>query len=203
MADIYDDIFNPRPEEIIIGDPKSYLFTCGKNENHELSFKGFKYIDTPSGVDITKKHIVVQVSCGSNHTAYVTEEGYLYLFGSTLHGKLGIDNIQYTNISNPILFPLSKDGPVQQVACGDYHTLCLFENGEVWGWGGTLHKKLAGNESGPSRLSGLDRFKIVKIGCGDFHSVALSGYLNRQGHPICLGRRWGALQQGSVRARFC
>lgn len=179
MADAYDDIFNPKPEEIVIGDPESYLFSCGKNENYELSFKGFKYIDTPSGVEITKKHIVVQVSCGANHTAYVTEEGFLYIFGSTLHGKLGIDNIQYTNISNPILFPPSREEAVQQVACGDYHTLCLFENGEVWGWGGTLHKKLASKDPGPGPVSSLERFRIVKIGCGDFHSVALSGLLIR------------------------
>lgn len=175
MEQIFDDIFNPRPEEIVIGDPNSFLFCCGKNENTELSFKGFKHIDTPSGIDITKKHTIVQMSCGSNHTAFVTDEGLLFIFGSTLHGKLGIEGIQYTNVSYPMLFPQSKETPVQQVACGDYHTLCLYENGEVWGWGGTLHKKLAGNESGPSRLIGLDRFKIMKIGCGDFHSVALSG----------------------------
>lgn len=179
MAEIYDEIFNPRPEEVVIGDPNSFLFACGKNENSELSFRGYKHVDTPSGVDITRKHVIVQVSCGANHTAFVSEEGFLYMFGATLHGKIGIDNIQYTNIANPTLFPLSRDFPVQQVACGDYHTLCLFENGEVWGWGGTLHKKLGSKESGPSQLAGLDRFKIVKIGCGDFHSVALSGRLTR------------------------
>ena len=190
MSEIYDDIFNPKPEEIIIGDPNSFLFACGKNENLELSFKGFKYVDTPSGVDITKKHIISQVSSGANHTGFITKEGYLYLLGSTLHGKIGLDNIQYTNIANPVLFPPSKEAPIQQVACGDYHTLCLFENGEVWGWGGTLHKKLGSKASGPGRISGLDRFKITKIGCGDFHSVALSGLLIRQGHTVCMGRGW-------------
>ena len=27
------------------------------------------------------------------------------------------------------------------VACGDYHTLCLAEEGRVYAWGGTLYKK--------------------------------------------------------------
>ena len=31
---------------------------------------------------------------------------------------------------------------VNMVACGDYHTLCLLENGRVYSWGGTLHKKV-------------------------------------------------------------
>lgn len=179
MTDIYDDIFNPKPEEIVIGDPDSYLFACGKNDHLQLSFKGYKYVDTPSGVSITKRHVITQVSSGANHTAFVTEEGYLYLFGSTLHGKLGIEGISYSNISNPQLFPLSKDTPVIQVACGDYHTLCLFENGEVWGWGGTLHKKIASKDSSPALLNIPSSIKIVKIDCGDFHSVALSGKLTR------------------------
>ena len=31
---------------------------------------------------------------------------------------------------------------VKQVACGDYHTLCLLNDGSVYAWGGTLHKKV-------------------------------------------------------------
>lgn len=31
---------------------------------------------------------------------------------------------------------------VKKVACGDYHTLALLEDGTVHSWGGTLHKKL-------------------------------------------------------------
>ncbi len=172
--DLLDDIFNPKPEEIVIGDPNSYLFSCGNNKNTELSFKGYKYIEKPSGLSITKTYKIIQVSSGGSHTAFVTEYGYLYLFGSALHNKLGISNKGLKNISNPTLFPASKEQPVVQIACGEYHTLCLFENGEIWGWGGTLFKKLGTKSSLPSQLPGFNKVTIVKIGCGDFHSVALS-----------------------------
>ena len=169
-----DDIFNPKPKEIIIGSPNSNLFACGKNENTELSFKGYKYLNKPSGLKISKNQRIIQVSSGGNHTALVTEKGYLYMLGSTLHKKLGLDHKNVMNVSKPTLFPESKDSPVRQVSCGDYHTLALFQNGEVWSWGGTLHKKLGNRSSQPGPLKGFEKVVINKISCGDFHSVALS-----------------------------
>lgn len=172
-----EEIFHPQEEEIEIGERAAYVYACGKNENNELTLRGYKKIDVPSGVLLPKTDIVMSISSGANHSAFITKNGRLYLFGSTLHGKLGIENINYTNISKPTLFPLSKDNAVKEVACGDYHTLCLFENGELFGWGGTLHRKLGNKTPYPSRLEGLDKIKITKIGCGDFHSAALSGKL--------------------------
>lgn len=48
------------------------------------------------------------------------------------------------------------------------------DNGDVYGWGGTWHKKIGDRNPKPSLVRGLDKVKIVKIGCGDFHSVALT-----------------------------
>lgn len=60
------------------------------------------------------------------------------------------------------------------MTCGDYHTLALTNEGKVWGWGGTLHKKTGNRNPKPTIMRGLNKVNIVKIGCGDFHSVALS-----------------------------
>jgi alpha-tubulin suppressor-like RCC1 family protein len=63
--------------------------------------------------------------------------------GSTLHGKLGLAGLNMMQITK--FQPLTAFGSqkVKQVACGDYHTLCLTEEGEVYSWGGSLYKKLA------------------------------------------------------------
>ena len=66
----------------------------------------------PSGLSLPKKRVICLISSGANHSSYISDDGYLYVFGSTLHGKLGIENMGYTNISNPIVFPLSKHLPV-------------------------------------------------------------------------------------------
>ena len=52
--------------------------------------------------------------------------------------------------------------------------MALTEQGEVWGFGGTLHKKTGDKNPKPSPVRGLNNINIIKIGCGDFHSVALS-----------------------------
>lgn len=63
---------------------------------------------------------------------------------------------------------------VKQVSCGDYHTMCLLDNGEVYAWGGTLHKKLGQRAGRPAVIQALINKFIVKIDCGDFHSAALT-----------------------------
>lgn len=63
--------------------------------------------------------------------------------GSALHGKLGIPDLQATHLSKFIRIPEPKKF-VTQVACGDYHNLALTEDGVVYTWGGSLHKKASG-----------------------------------------------------------
>jgi len=56
----------------------------------------------------------------------------LLVSGSTLHGKLGLEGINKTNINKfQVVQPLSKK-KVKSVACGDYHTLALTEDGTVY-----------------------------------------------------------------------
>lgn len=80
-----------------MGDRESQLFVCGKNQNYELGFKDVNYIDTPLGMKGIKDYEIKEVSSGQNHSAIVTINGQVFMFGSNLHEKLGID---YNNVSN-------------------------------------------------------------------------------------------------------
>lgn len=68
-----------------------------------------------------------------------------------------------------------------QVACGEFHTLALTEDGQVYVWGGSWRNKRGDkleDRKGfqnfkPFLLHALEGRVITKIGCGDFHSVAL------------------------------
>lgn len=88
--EIYDEIFNPKPVELLIGDNDSNVFACGKNHSTELTFKGYRYLTNPSGLSLNKKYKIIDVSAGNEHTALLTEFGYVFVFGSTLHNKLGL-----------------------------------------------------------------------------------------------------------------
>ena len=67
--------------------------------------------------------------------------------GSNLHEKLGLEGI--TTGSKKSFKPVTLLSHVKiiQVACGDYHTLCLMEDGQVYAWGGTLYKKVGEKNS--------------------------------------------------------
>ena len=72
------------------------------------------------------------IASSNHHTAIVNSEGYLYVCGSSLHGKLGIENLMKTYINKFQLVPFFSKRKVKQVACSDYHTLCLLEDCSVY-----------------------------------------------------------------------
>lgn len=71
------------------------------------------------------EQIVVHISSGAKHTGVVTQNGQLFMSGSNLHDKLGLEGI--TTGSKKTFKPVTwlNNVFVKQVACGDYHTLCL------------------------------------------------------------------------------
>lgn len=77
------------------------------------------------------------LASSNHHTAMVTVDGCLFVCGSSLHGKLGLEgNINKTNINRfQLVLGLTKK-KVKQVACGDYNTLALTEEGTVYQFGG-------------------------------------------------------------------
>lgn len=113
MSNELDDLFNPKKQNIEIGDSSANLLACGKNENSELTFIDISFVNQPTGVKFSKKYQINDVFCRGNHTALLTDEGFLFMVGSTLVNKLGIDTLTAQKISTPQLFPLSRDNPVQ------------------------------------------------------------------------------------------
>jgi alpha-tubulin suppressor-like RCC1 family protein len=168
------DLFEEKEVYEEIGDPDSCLLTCGRNKHRELTFKNKEIVSYPSGVKEKKNHRTFMVASGSNHSAILTEKGHLFMMGSTLHGKIGIPGAKFNQIIRPKMFPLSKDRCVVLVECSEFHTICLFDDGEVFSWGGTLHKKLGTASASPSLVAGLNKVSITKVGCGRYHSMALS-----------------------------
>lgn len=198
------DLFEEKEVYEEIGDPESCLLACGRNKHRELTFKNHEVVKFPSGVREKKGHRTFMVASGADHSAILTEDGHLFMMGSTLHGKIGIPEMKFNTVIRPKLFPLSKERCVVSVQCSEFHTLCMFDDAEVFSWGGTLHKKLGTGNSAPSPVAGLGKVSISKIGCGRYHSMALSSRQSPNASdrpPLFLGRRRQVLQQGPARAR--
>jgi alpha-tubulin suppressor-like RCC1 family protein len=91
----------------------------------------------------------ISISSGYHHSGIVTLAGELFMCGSTLHGKLGLQNLNLMQVTrfNQIPQEVLGSSKIVQVACGDYHTMCLTQNGQVYAWGGTLHGKVGGSST--------------------------------------------------------
>ena len=91
---------------------------------------GWKYV--PKITQALHGQMVVQVTCGSYHTAAVTETGELWTWGGGMYGKLGHGNER--GESSPKRVEALANIPVSQIACGSRHTAVVTTRGDVYTW---------------------------------------------------------------------
>lgn len=80
---------------------------------------------------------VREVSAGGNHTLAVTTNSELFGWGSNAVGQLGLGpGLEMEKEDLPILIDVGDDQTtVQSVSAGEYHSLVLSDNGEVYAMG--------------------------------------------------------------------
>lgn len=108
----------------------------------------------------TEELVFSQVAIGNEHMAAITEDGRLFTMGTTGHGKLGheikvqsaeeiaAEALRYKKAgykpgsmdrikpaSGLVADAVFKGKKIISVACGDKHTVCVTEDGNVYSWG--------------------------------------------------------------------
>ncbi|XP_012592131.1 X-linked retinitis pigmentosa GTPase regulator isoform X4 [Microcebus murinus] len=144
------------------------VFTFGKTkfaENVPSKF-WFKSDDTP-----------IYLSCGDEHTAIVTGNNKLYVFGSNNWGQLGLGS--KTAVSKPTCVKALKPEKVRIAACGRNHTLISTEEGTVYAAGGNNEGQLGLGDTEERDTFQLISFfasqaKIKQLSAGSNTSAALT-----------------------------
>lgn len=131
---------------------------------------------------------------GTRHTAILAADGMLYTFGYGNWGILGHGNEKDIRYDEPkMVAKFAQMGlKVVDVALGDYHTLALTEDGNVWTWGyagkkgmfnwmysqevGALGHGDVEAQFTPKKVAYFEEngIKIKKISCGLYHCNALA-----------------------------
>ncbi|CAJ0573274.1 unnamed protein product, partial [Mesorhabditis spiculigera] len=111
---------------------------------------------------------VVQVACGREHSACITEDGRLFTWGDNSSGQLGFP-MNETTVEKPRRAHI--DSPTCQVACGPEHTLVLGQQGTVYVTGlqydgASLHQFRI--------IESLLGIPITRIAAGGRHWVVVS-----------------------------
>lgn len=99
------------------------VFTFGKS----------KFADNAPSKFWIKKDQIVELSCGDEHTAVVTESGRLFTFGSNEWGQLGLGH--NNNVQKPSCVKALKPDHVAHVACGKAHTVVAMKSGRLHAFG--------------------------------------------------------------------
>lgn len=71
---------------------------------------------------------------------------------------------------------------IQDIACGDFHSVALNSVGQVYSWGGGGQNKNKGqlghsNKNDlphPEEIKFFKDMKVAKIACGDYHTMVLT-----------------------------
>uniref|UniRef100_A0A674ISE0 X-linked retinitis pigmentosa GTPase regulator n=1 Tax=Terrapene triunguis TaxID=2587831 RepID=A0A674ISE0_9SAUR len=117
------------------------------------------------------------MSCGDEHTAIVTGNGKLYMFGSNNWGQLGLGT--KNTINKPTCVKALKPEKVKLAACGRNHTLVYTERGHVYAAGGNSEGQLGLGDTEERSTFHLisfftNQYKIKQLAAGSYTSAALT-----------------------------
>ena len=161
-----DYLFKSKPTEITslfslnIGEIITFI-SCGDdfnvaltNNNRVLSFG--KNIDGQLGVssneknqlvyDITNRFslqegdYIIDIKCGASHTLALSNNGYVYCFGSNKFGQLGIEGFDI--IDTPTRIESITDNVIS-ISVGRFSSYVLTNQSQLYGFGSNSHGQLA------------------------------------------------------------
>ncbi|KAG8515875.1 X-linked retinitis pigmentosa GTPase regulator [Galemys pyrenaicus] len=124
-----------------------------------------------------KKYIPICLSCGDEHTAIVTGNNKLYMFGSNNWGQLGLGT--KSTVSKPTCVKALKPEKVVFAACGRNHTIVSTAGGKVYAAGGNNEGQLGLGDTEERNTFHLINFftsqhKIKQLAAGSSTSAALT-----------------------------
>ncbi|CAH2328938.1 Serine threonine- kinase Nek9 [Pelobates cultripes] len=132
----------------------------------------------PKHVEKLQGKAVQQVSCGSDFTVCITDEGQLFSFGSDYYGCLGVNQTAGAEVLEPIWVDFFLNEPVEQVSCGDNHVMALTRSKSVYSWGcgeyGRLGLDSEDDVYSPQKVEVPRGLCIVNISCGSDGSFLLT-----------------------------
>lgn len=166
-------------------DDKGRVYTWGSNEYNKLGLGPGtgEYESLPRLMDAFEGIEIVDVSCGDYYTAAVDSDGKMYSWGwggSTMKGAGGLGHAGGKDEPTPRLVRSLVDQgvPIASVECGEFHTVALSKDGEIWAWGNGEYGRLGNGETDtfevPEPIEFFADENVVSIAAGRDFTFALT-----------------------------
>jgi hypothetical protein len=167
------------------------IFGYGNNKSNQIMNCDEKFIKNP--VKITFNGKVKQTECGCRHTMVVTDKNDIFTWGDNQYGQCG--NGTNKIVESPFNVKINENSNIKSIVCGTYHSLILYGNGTVYGWGDNAFCQL-GLGTNPVQLKPIKVLENIKqIVCGRYHTLALTN----DGFVYAMGlNNFGQLGNGNT-----
>lgn len=161
------------------------LYTWGDNTWGQLGLNNYTSYSHPQLVTSLAPYIIIQLSCSKGekyaHTACITSDHQVFMFGSSYKGKLGIlptwTHKHPQNVPIPTPIP---DFQAELVECGGIHN-CAVSDGKLYTWGcgsdGRLgHPECEGyrylyKEPRPKRVESLSSYRVQSVSSSYYNVI--------------------------------
>ena len=188
----------------------SVVFSWGCGKYGTLGHGDTQDKVTPTVVKGLSEQQIITASAGYSHSAVVSSDGRMYVWGRGEGGALG-QGKDHSDKLQPVEVETLVQKGVRMVQCscsqGEHHahTLACTSEGEAWSWGDGYKGKLGlGNQESKDIPTKIDSAHfdspVVQVACGGIHSAAVTegggvytwgcGSDGRLGHPDAKGHRY-------------
>ena len=212
-----DHIYSGWEHNIIITN-KAEIYSFGHNQFYQCGLQNndnnYKIIRDPTNISILNNNIRgISASCGNEHSLILSKDNSVYAFGNNEDGVLGINDCklkkyEFTKVDFGIY-----TNRIIGISAGTVHNLALTNDNKIFSWGSSqggqlgLPEKFLVSQPGyktsfflstPTLITisnNKNNEGIIKIGCGEAHSLAL----NNSGRVYS----WGFGSNGQLGLGFC
>jgi alpha-tubulin suppressor-like RCC1 family protein len=139
------------------------VFMWGDNENGKINDGSDDYFEFPTNITSTfvldMNETIVKMSLGLEHTMALSSEGKVFTWGANDAGALGDGSTTRSSIPLDIStqFVLDSTETITEIVAGNYVSLALTSNGNIFTWGnyenGELGDGSVGNRLSPVRIT--------------------------------------------------
>ncbi|XP_054725960.1 serine/threonine-protein kinase Nek8 [Anastrepha obliqua] len=151
------------------------VLSCGDNSKYALGHEENKTFHTPKNVAKLQDIQIEKITAGTEHVLALSADGSIYVWGTNLHGALGLGKLQTQQITpQKVLLP-HVNGKAERIFCGPNVSAVLFKSGDLYLCGCNKYKKLGFKKN--NTITAFKKLqlphKIVDASFSSMHTVLL------------------------------
>lgn len=135
---------------------------------------------------------ILSISCGQEHSAFISNTFHIYTMGSNSEGRLGIGTQSQSYSLSPCLIESLTGYEIIKISCGWGHTAAISKNNLLFTWGSGQFGNL-GTGTSENHWAPIETMKnALEVSCGSRHT----GVISTQGLFMCGAGEAGQLGTG-------